>query len=339
MNIVKFNERKISSLLGLTPEEVDIYNDSFRGKYCYAINMDRVYMMCPAGEEDNIYGVRPQDYINYERGILPSHPVISLPFKPLESLIVGDDIFAPHIPSPTDLMEKRNAEFEQRKDIPIDDLRRFRMIISLLMINGVNNGCLPEIRTCPRKMEMLKYYVEDMNNDTVTILGAFEKGASEDLISLSPTTTSSCGCSSQHHVEISLPGYNTCNAVDRYRMLIKSYMLDTFSDIEFWKYIRDNYSIVIERIIDYIDGIRHSNLSIFRHTSPLDLNYTCATISYDKEGKFKSDLENISNAFRLILNKDYSRLSLINSGIADFAAYFEYLSWSGYVVDFEENYI
>ena len=113
---------------------------------------------------------------------------------------------------------------------------------------------------------------------------------------------------------------------------MKSYMVSTFSDLDFWRYVTEKYKVAIQRIIAYTQAVIDTGLSIFAgDNKKLDLNYNCCKAGSDRNGLYSNyvyDLKNIIEAFKLIETEDYSKLTFIRSNLLKFTDYYEYMQWN-----------
>ncbi len=341
MNIIKFIDKEAKETDGTYTELDTLYNKYFRGRYCWAINFTKCYCIKPDADS-TIPGVLPGDYAAYERGDKTDIPVDA---DGVEVVIDYDD-FKGYIDIDKSLT-KVSTEYFTTYNKFIDDLgdicmcllRRYRAQVAAFIYNGIQGKWLD---LCDKKRLMLEYYIYDMNDDTVSELRIFDAKTSTDSSSCGcgcnksiPTATqvvTSCGCSSNGTTTLTNLLNNTvnCDLVEMYRKKMKAYMVETFSDPDFWGYVSVKYKAAISNIIKYTELLIESGLSIYSTDVKFDLNYSCADASSSQDSrymKFVYDLNQILTAFRLIEQCDFSKMSFIRSALSTFAEYYEYMQW------------
>lgn len=342
MNIIKFTDKEAIENDKITAEVAALYNKYFRGRYCWAINMMYCYCIKP-DEDSDVPGILPSEYPDYERGIN-----ITLPVDEDGNLVVIPyDLFKGNIDIDKSLTKVSTSYFtnynkfiDNLGDIDILLIRRYRAQVAAFIYNGIQGKWLD---LCDKKAMMLEYYIYDMNDETTSALKVFDT---------TDTTTTSCGCGCNSSIStatqvVTSCGCNTgtttlmnllnsvadCNLVEKYRAKMKAYMIETFSDPDFWRYVSENYKVAISHIIRYTELLIESGLSIYNSGVKFDLNYSCgeASSSIDSRNqKFIYDLNQILEALRLIEQCDFSRMALIRSAMTTFAEYYEYLQWDDY---------
>lgn len=375
MNIIKF--KNIECPRGyVDDEEREMYNIYFKGRYCYAIGMKKCFLMVPedaTGKEEN--GLKPSEYERYEN--FPNlHkegcPVIT--YKDFKGFIDATDAYAPGIPSLalTSFFMNRNDKVNGAPDIDIHKIRKYRREIAKEIIGGKPDltFLVPGSEDyCAKKEEMLAYYASDMDSETLDRIKLFSDKYKSMLISSSNnnscgchgTTTAintmtsssnmtriatSCGCSSNSgmlDLSTYLANLGTCDIYQEYRKMLKAYMFETFSSIDFWAYIALRAPKVIDNIIDLTKALLASGLSIFGRDMKLDLNYPCGTSNTSYYDTFVNDMNNFIESLTMILNKDMTRTSFIQTSLSAFATYYEYMQWEGRfnnlnIFDTNENY-
>ena len=388
MNIIKFKDIDCPSELNgkeISEADRELFNTYFKGRYCYAIRMTDIYLMIPEDSELN-NGIKPSEYILYENGAhdKSAKEIPVLPYDDYKSLIDNRNVYAPIPGAGSDFFIALNRKYEDVLDINMADVYNYRQRVANYILSfGIakdsdNNyalGFLDVSNTkefCPKKLEMLKYYSEDMNSDTIETIKLFQDAMSSKIVtnasvssgcgcgsnnnftytsSSSLTSTPSCSCHSSAVTDLSslLGSIGSCNIYQTYRKMMKAYMIETFSDVKFWLEIASNKvaRTALINIITLTEQLIKSGISIFSNNTTFDLNYPCSVSSSDvRYDEFVRDMNNFIEALNLILEAgetegSMSRSSFINNSLATFASYYEYLQWSGYTVnifDTDENY-
>ena len=388
MNIIKFKDIDCPSELNgkeISEADRELFNTYFKGRYCYAIRMTDIYLMIPEDSELN-NGIKPSEYILYENGAHDkfAKEIPVLPYDDYKSLIDNRNVYVPIPGAGSDFFIALNRKYEDVLDINMADVYNYRQrvanyILSFGIAKDSNNnyalGFLDVSNTkefCPKKLEMLKYYSEDMNSDTIETIKLFQDAMSSKIVtnastssgcgcgsnnnftytsSSSLTSTPSCSCHSSAVTDLSslLGSIGSCNIYQTYRKMMKAYMIETFSDVKFWLEIASNKvaRTALINIITLTEQLIKSGISIFSNNTTFDLNYPCSVSSSDvRYDEFVRDMNNFIEALNLILEAgetggSMSRSSFINNSLATFASYYEYLQWGGYTVnifDTDENY-
>ena len=387
MNIIKFKDINCpSELNGKEIGQVDreLFNTYFKGRYCYAIRMTDIYLMIPEDSELN-NGIKPSEYILYENGERnASEGIPVLSYNDYYSLIDTRNVYAPIPGNGSEFFMTLNKKYEDSPNI--DDMKKvynYRGEVASYIFkyrkdkdsdNNYALGFLDVFNTkefCPKKFEMLKYYMEDMNSETLETIKLFQDAVSSKVVtnassgcgcgsnntftytpSSSLSTTPSCTChSSTGLTDLSslLGSIGSCNIYQTYRKMMKAYMIETFSDVKFWLEIASNRvaRTALINIITLTEQLIKSGISIFSNNTTFDLNYSCDVSSSDaRYDTFVRDMSDFVEALNLILEAGetgdpITRISFINNALASFASYYEYLQWSGYTVnifDTDENY-
>lgn len=386
MNIIKFKDIDCPSELNgkeISQIDCELFNKYFKGHYCYAIHMADIYLMIPEDSELN-NGIKPSEYISYENGECNAStkgiPVLS--YNDYYSLIDTCNVYAPIPGAGSEFFIALNRKYENALGINMNDVYNYRQRVALYILqNGMQKfdgkyalRFLDRSNTkeyCPKKLEMLKYYIEDMNSDTIETIKLFQDAMSSKIVTNASSgcgcgsnntftytsssllsTTPSCTChSSAGLTDLSslLGSIGSCDIYQTYRKMMKAYMIETFSDMNFWLEMASN-KVAREAIVNIItltEQLLKSGISIFNNSTTFDLNYPCGASSSDaRYDTFASDMNNFIEALNLILESGetggpITRSSFINNALASFASYYEYLQWNGYTVDIfntDENY-
>ena len=386
MNIIKFKNIDCPSKLNdkvISQEDRELFNTYFKGRYCYAIRMTDIYLMISEDSELN-NGIKPSEYILYENGAYDksTKEIPVLLYDDYKSLIDVYNVYVPVPEAGSEFFITLNRKYEDILDINMTDVYNYRQRVANYILSfGItkdsdNNYALGFLdisnkEFCAKKLEMLKYYSEDMTSETLETIKLFQDAVSSKIVtnassacgcnsnntftytsSSSLSTTPSCTChSSTGLTDLSslLGSIGSCNIYQTYRKMMKAYMIETFSDAKFWLEIASNRvaRTALINIIALTEQLIKSGISIFSNNTTFDLNYSCDVSSSDaRYDTFVSDMNNFIEALNLILESGetggpITRISFINNALASFASYYEYLQWSGYTVnifDTDENY-
>lgn len=290
--------------------------------------------------EDPIYirlivpGLLRDDYISIvlgEKNIDEFPDALYLTYKDVKTKIDKSDS---ELYLNTSYYEKRNHTLNDlnKYDIDIDTLRAYRTSVAFTILRGMSRDEYRVLDLCPREISMLKYYVEDMNDTVIESIRLVKKD-SDNQSTLISTPSSTCSCSAQAGNGLSTINISSlsCDLEREYRDMMKKLMIKIFSDINFWNKISLKYKKGLDDIIDLTRGLLESGLSPFDRAQKMDLNYCCRDVSDSDKllDNYRKDLENIIEAFELILKEDDSRPSFINFQLRRFANMYEYLQWTG----------
>lgn len=375
MNIVKFNDTKLTcnqcAGQNISEPEMELFNKYFRGRWCWAIRMDQVFLIRPDDDISGVIpGIVPEDYTLLERnGVeymmehedeldnpIPKHD--EDPNSPLCLELTKFMKYVSKIDSPaymnTEYFTAQNALMDGNGELSMTLVRRYRAQIAAILYNGVQNMVLD---FCDKKVSMLEYYIYDMSDSVTSTVGMFNKGTSttqsgcncgcggsHGSVQTNPTSgivmntlaqvgQVGCGCTSAMVGTADLMQMvSSCDILKEYRKLMKSYMMSTFSDLDFWKYVTEKYKIAVQRVIKYTQAVIDTGLSIFANDNKkLDLNYDCCKAGSNRSSLYNNyiyDLKNIVETFKLIEAEDYTRLTFIRTNLSKFADYYEYMQWN-----------
>ena len=386
MNIIKFKNIDCPSKLNdkvISQEDCELFNTYFKGRYCYAIRMTDIYLMIPEDSELN-NGIKPSEYILYENGTYDksTKEIPVLPYDDYKSLMDAYNVYVPAPGAGSEFFITLNRKYEDILGINMTDVYNYRQRVANYILSfGItkdsdNNYALGFLdisnkEFCAKKLEMLKYYSEDMTSETLETIKLFQDAVSPKIAT---NTSSACGCNSNNTFTYTpssslsttpsctchsstgltdlsslLGSIGSCNIYQTYRKMMKAYMIETFSDVKFWLEIASNRvaRTALINIITLTEQLIKSGISIFSNNTTFDLNYPCGVSSSDaRYDAFVRDMSDFVEALNLILEAGTTgepiiRLSFVNNALASFASYYEYLQWSGYTVnifDTDENY-
>ena len=279
MNIIKFKDIII--------EGDSVFNQYFKGMYCWCVKWDT----CVPFDELDLNG-----YIACERGEAIPEDCHQIEFQEYAIEKAALDVSTTEMINSIAKYDFFN-QYNAGPDITIDDLKRFRTWLAE-QLHGPWHGFVDHFfdKKAPKVHNMLNYYVEEMNDDTVQMLGSFVN------TTLTYTTFgvggSSCGCSGGQSMKIPVTtvqmqqnltglspvslgkdcgcqqgftlggntGINNCDPVEIYRNAMYQYMILIFSNIDFWVALSHDDPSGTDNLVqlfkDYVDGIIKQNFPL-----------------------------------------------------------------------------
>jgi hypothetical protein len=284
MNIIKFKDN-------IMPDEYAIsefFNKHLKGKYAYWIQMR--YAIPLDSLDFNTYTIYEQmnDFNSQELDI----EYIDLKNNELDFVRAYIDM------SETDNANnisyyKYCNNYITDIDIDINSLRNFRSWLASEILKFINTVDTNTMTLSANQMHMLEYYKNGMYNDIVKYLSVF---GIDNIFTIS--NTSSCCCNSIDPL-ITL-NQNTCNALNIYTNNIHALMVQTFTDIEFWKRFNKEFIVTFKK---YIDNIIKAGLVIstdnIKETAFIKCNCSNSSVNATNEM-----LKNLSEALQYIINNE-----------------------------------
>jgi hypothetical protein len=293
MNIVKLKDV-------IMPDEYTIsefFNKNLKGKYAYWVKMRYIFPLDSLDYETYIKYEQMSDIQLAGHGI---HKHIDL---------YGEDccmiqfakkyIDATETEMANDIHQfKTSNMYVADFDIDINDLRTFRTWLAneLLLLNTGDNGNYLSLYT-PDQIHMLEYYKNNMYDDVVKYLDRFGSSTLE----FSTSNESGCNCCN-NTINIGLITTDNCNANDIYRKNITAFMVETFSDINFWKACNKSFLTLFKR---YIDNIKTTGLTMSSVTNT-SFDTVCSCFYNENDSTFKKMLERLSISLQYIIDDNTS---------------------------------
>ena len=210
--------------------------------------------------------------------------------------------------------------FHPDDDITIEELKNFRWWLAheLLELNDETEEKYDVI-------EMLRYYEQNMYDDTVKHLTTFSPKTYVDV--LTATNRSTCGCQGGTGVNTLASGLTVCDPIYTYRKAVYEKMVDTFSSVDFWT---EQPIIFLEEFKKYIDGIIKMNFPLYTVNYISDL-YDCGCLSNAESTQVRliGYLKNLSQSLGYMIADDMdSHKNFIGDSFNKWAAYlYEKMSW------------
>lgn len=303
MNIIKFKD--------VTIEGNDFFNNYLSGKYALTVQYKYVYPLMTNG-------ITLLEYIQLEKTLN------GVDVLPIEGTYMLYSEIESHIADTT--WQDQNNEFDNLliynniydKDVSLEEANTYRKAVATFLHDGI----LPEKLSLSDNV-MIDYYMVDMIDTTIINLTSM-------INTNTPCGTQSltCGCNgtTNNSLYTMQVAYGCLSPIDSYRSNIKSYMISTFSTIDFWQKCN---IVLLENIIKYTQAVIDYNLPINRSNQILNVNCTCASTELmSGQIYLQSILSNFIESLRLIINDDISdnKLTIANS-LNAYALIYESLRW------------
>lgn len=316
MNIVKINDI-------LLPEEFKMskfFNEQLKGKYAYWIKMRYIF---------------PLDSLDYKTYIK---------YEQLDNSDFSDENILPHIDMYNEECcmidfvdefvdicetEKINGvnkylvanEYTTDYNIDISKLRNFRSWLAeqLICLNsGINNHDLGLYTS--EQHYMLEYYKNCMYNDVVKQLLIF--GKDNTYVVNSNISRSNCSCVSNNIYNFD--NAISCDGLSIYRKNIHNLMVETFSNVDFWKQFDKDF---IKMFKLYIDNIIKVGFIINNSENTLVAECEC---NYTNNSNNEKLLKNLSLSLEYILNNEISgHKNFIYDSLYNWSEYlYDYMFWN-----------
>lgn len=320
MNIIKIKDILLTE--GLSDEQLVIYNCEFRGRYvacpdwthCCPLDWKTQNELIELSRSGSTVEVITDGYIVQESGDNVDYSDIHwILLNTLMELGVVDLAETERINSTAHL-----SEFNKYvpTDITTDDLKKFRTwLATTLLTFSIDDS---KIR------HMLNYYKEGMVDNTVRILNIFGK-SDVDFISL--TANTSCGC---HQDNLDFDGMlsGICDTVAIYKRNIYNFMVEIFSDINFWLDFDPEFITMFKR---YIDGIITADFDLTADNNFYDyfVECGCQINSRTLQDNAINILKSLSQALELIINGEtVGKKNFISTALNKWAqSLYEVMEW------------
>ena len=302
MNIVKFKD----IMLDETDWRAPLFNEKFRGKYCWCVNWEwcvsfddideSIYIASSSADSipdgvDYLLTTDCEDLVDQ---------AATMRINSIDSYILSNS----YVPS----------------EFTLDQIKKFRTFVAeSLLANSIAWDEEYDETLTDKITKMLTYYKNGMWDEVIKSLAAFS-----DIAGLNVTGTytdcgcggttsgatvmlkdqtgmyrsaSSCGCSSAN---ASLLLSNTCDCVALYRSSIRNFMIDIFSDWRFWDKVTDT---VVPDMIAMLKAILEAGLPLsFNSTDVIYGDCSCLGGNTDEAGKLI--ISNLIKALTYIKDDD-----------------------------------
>ena len=328
MNIVKFKDIMLEDT---DPRAPQLFNEKFRGKYCWGVNWHwcvsfddlTIEQYCECSHNNMLpEDIDFLDLMEYE-DLIDQDAVIRV--NSIDSYILSND----YVPS----------------ELTLDKIKKFRTFVAESLLANEPAWDTEYDETLTDKIEkMLTYYKNGMWDEVIKSLAAFS-----DIAGLNVTGTytdcgcggttsgatvmlkdqtgmyrsaSSCGCSSAN---ASLLLSNTCDCVALYRSSIRNFMIDIFSDWRFWDKVTDT---VVPDMIAMLKAILEAGLPLsFNSTDVIYGDCSCLGGNTDEAGKLI--ISNLIKALTYIKDEDVvAHKNFVKNSLYAWASkLYEWMEW------------
>lgn len=270
MNIVKFKDVVI---------EDDIYNHELKGKYVYCVHW--TYLLPLDTDIREIIRLEKTPSLELDRPLLSTY---------FEYIDLGE----------TEEVNRKTVDrllylnnLTPDDDITIEELKIFRRWLAIQLLGTVEDT---------KDITMLNYYANDMMDDTIHRLMDFTSTqvsiVAYGSVGIGSIKHSSCGCSSNTRSTIN--SSNICDAIDLYTSGIYNYMIEVFSNIEFWSSRKE----IVTEVIKYLENIIRVGLPLTSVTATNYIDCTCTNIDSTQQELMTQLLRKLITSLGYIVDGD-----------------------------------
>lgn len=318
MNIIKFKDIILDSTNapGLTDEQRENFNTKYRDRFVYSVNWKYI-----AALED----IDNTAFTELSKVLCTEYDEAANNILPFDKVILFDDykeyLDAAVSEKANSVVKYREAnKFSSDSDITLDEIKLFRTWLAETLYNIIKDTA--EYDT----LEMLGYYKNEMNDDTIKHLTHF---VPSPVNILNTTVKNTCGCAGTANTSgISAFGtVNTCDPVYIYRKGVYEKMVSVFSDINFWT---DKEIEFLSEFKKYIDTIIEKNLPLVQSDYVTGL-YDCNCLAEEDSAQARliGMLKNLSSSLNYMVTEDINgHKNFIGDSFNQWAAYlYENMRW------------
>lgn len=316
----------------------DYFNSVLRNKYAYAIHWMYVMPMIsevdgksiPVGDPFN-----PGVEVNYVNAELETVEISQL-LKFVDLREWMDQVRTLSVLQNDKIKYDYLNEFTPDDDITIDELKVFRTwLASILLANTpvVNNWPNSEML-----ITMLTYYKQNLEDTTTGILAGFAKYMMENVLVAGTTVkgiqvnlaslgiSSGCGCSGGVQGVGNVAAVTGCNPLQMYRNAIYNYMVETFSNVDYWM---EQVEICVE-MKKYLEGILKVGLPLGSKIIDPYADCGCNTLDSDSQTRYRKMIEALIQSLTYIIEGKVSgNRNYVATAFANWATYlYEYMYWA-----------
>lgn len=269
MNIVKFQDLHI--------EGDALFNDNFKGKYCYAPRMTWAVPFDVLTE-----GSYTRLEIDGDINTVSTYIALS------DYTDYIDEDSAERANSITKYVSFNN--FVPDTKLTLDELKLFRRWLASTLLDMDEDTKDYDEKT----VQMLSYYKQDMYDEVVKQLSNFRVIDNKIVFA----TTSTCNCTPVIGAQLSTT--STCDPIAIYRQAIYDFMVKTFSNIDFWKDLDVEF---LQEFKLYIDGIIGYNLPLYISDYVSEFaDCSCVNASITAQQLLQGILKNLSTSLQYMID-------------------------------------
>lgn len=311
MNIIKLKD----ILMPETSNMAEFFNNNLKGKYAYWIKMRYIFPL-----ESLDY----KTYIKYEQ--YDAFNFLSSDILPHIDLYSKECCMADFVnmyidTSVTEEINNINKyaianNYTTDSDLDISMLRKFRTWLAEELLKFNDSNIYTE-----SQLYMLEYYKNCMFNEVVKQLMLFNNS---NVITSGKENTG-CMCSNNNSSLYNLANIDVCNALSIYKTNVHNVMVETFSDLNFWKTKNTDFLIILKK---YIDNILNVKLAVIT-VNKKDTIYVDCGCNSDQQSINYNILSRLSTSLGYIINNDFAGHSnYIHDALYDWAEYlYDYMYW------------
>lgn len=333
MNIIKFKDILATTDDNPDAEKVTLFNVYFRGKYCWWTHCTQVRLF----DEYTL-----EEIIDIER--------TGTDAKEDNTHIIEDSaVWTNYIDWTATEYSNNIARWSDANkriidnNITLDDLRAYRTRVAQWLLGvaidedfdtdttAEKNAVLLEYAGsdyCKLK-EMLNYYKNEMYNTTIGSLLTFTGPVT---YTQNTPINSGCGCSASPLSIDTATTITASNPIAIYRRNVYNYMIQVFSDVNFWKLFKDDG--VLQNLKEYTQGVIDVNLPLT--PAPATLEYAdCSSLLTDTNVQLTTILSNLVLAINYIQeDEDIEYRNFIYQSFFMWASkLYEYMRWNAPVIN------
>ena len=313
------------------------FNTYLRNKYAWCIHWEWVIPLeLTDGSGDlfplgNPLDLEPEypSYVAAEHGNFDPHEYFYLP-KTLTQWV--DEVTTVRLMQNERIKFNYLNEFTPDDDITIDELKVFRTWLAQILL--ANTPLIEEWPDSKKLVNMLTYYVQGMKDTTTDNLNDFAVymttgilvsgvGVQNVMNMARIGLSAGCGCNSAQGVgNIGLTG--GCDPLQMYRNAIYNYMVQTFSNINYWM---EQVEICGE-MRKYIRGILQAGLPL--GSKVIDPYADCGCNTFGSQDRYVKMLEALIQALTYIIEGQVAgNRNYITTAFSNWATYlYEYMYWA-----------